>query len=154
MFILLGQPGYSILSRSGKYLHWYYLYNDNIKKKQIKYDYHLSIKFSIYFFFKYSIILFKNHWFNYSKLFNSYNSISLKIFKKTYYIDMKWKYKISHFTLLTKSFYLFEKFKPVIIDSDIYVIHIKNYIFIYWFWGTIISKQKKKKKKTKKKKFI
>ena len=140
----MGQPGYSQLSRLGKYSHWSYLYNDNIKKKQVKFEYNLSLKFSLYFFFKYSAVLFKNHWFNYRRVFND-NINFIKIYKKNFYINISWKYKISQFTFLTKTFYTFTKFKSIALDSDIYIISLKNYLFIYWFWATIIIKKKKKK---------
>ena len=154
MFMYLGQPGYSILSRLGKYSNWLYLYNDNVKKQHIKSEYHWSLKFSLYFFFKYSAIFFKNHWINYFKYFNTQKNTQLKTFKKKFISSINWVYKISLFTMLTKSSYTFNKFKPIIIDSDVYVISFKNFIFIYWFWGKIkFKKQKFKKQKFKKQKF-
>lgn len=150
----MGQPGYELLSRLGKYTHWNQLYSDNTLIRQIKYEYHWSIKFNIYFFLKYSIILFKNHWINYFKYFNINNIQQIKKKKNTYIKSISWKYKINQFSLLTKSFYIFKNFKKILVDSEIYVISLNNYICIYWFWTSIKNKIKLKKKKYKKNKFL
>ena len=150
----MGQPGYELLSRLGKYTHWYQLYNDNKSIRQIKYEYHWSIKFNIYFFFKYSTMLFKNHWINYFKYLNINNIKYIKIKKYVYINSISWKYKINQFSLVTKSFYILYLFKNILVDSEIYIISINNYICIYWFWTSIKKKNKSKKNKSKKNKFF
>ena len=154
MFIKLGQPGYELLNKLGKYTHWSQLYNDNNLNKQIKYEYHWSIKFNIYFFFKYSTIFFKNHWINYYKYLNINNIKYIKTKKHIYINSISWKYKINQFSLITKSFYILYLFKKILVDSEIYVISLNNYICIYWFWTLIKTKLKPKKKKINKNKFI
>lgn len=154
MFIKLGQPGYELLSRLGKYTHWNQLYNDNTLHRQIKYEYHWSIKFNIYFFFKYSIILFKNHWIDYYKYLNINNNKYLKNKKRNYINSISWKYKINQFSLIAKSYYILHTFKKILVDSEIYVISLHNYICIYWFWTLINKKKKSNKIKTKVNKFI
>ena len=150
----MGQPGYALLSRLGKYTHWDQLYNDNHSNKQVKYEYHWSIKFNIYFFFKYSVILFKNHWINYYKYLNINNNKYIKKKKYIYINSISWKYKINHFSLLIKSFYILYTFKKILVDSEIYVISLHNYICIYWFWTLVKNKFKFKNKKKNKNKFI